>query len=87
VLQEKDSHERPIRFLPVLQHAVQAPPIIEPTERPFHFPALTTIPFVLTIFRGTATGHRDVILAIGREGNNPALTQGAAVRFAIVAFI
>lgn len=87
MLQEKDSHERPIRFLPVLQHAVQAPPIIEPTERPFHFPALTTISFVMTIFRGTTTGNRDMILAIGREGNNPALSQGAAVRLAIVPFI
>ncbi len=87
MLQEKDSHERPIRFLPVLPHAVQAPPIIEPTERPFHFPALATIPFVMTIFRGTATGNRDMILAIGREGNNPSLTQGAAVRPAIVPFV
>jgi hypothetical protein len=87
VLQEKDSHERPVRFLPVLQHAIQAPPIIEPTERPFHFPALTAIPFVMTIFRGTTTGHRDMILAIGCEGNNPAVAQGAAVRLAIVPFV
>lgn len=87
MLQEKDSHERPIRFLPVLQHAVQAPSVIEPTKRSFHFPALATIPFVMTIFGGTATGNRDMILAIGRKGNNPALTQGAAVRFAIVPLI
>jgi hypothetical protein len=87
VLQEKDSHERPIRFLPVLQHAVQTPAIVEPTERPFHFPALATIPPVMPIFGGPATQNRDMVFAIGREGNNPALAQGAAVRFTIVPFV
>ena len=87
MLQEKDSHESPIRFLSVFQHAVQAPPIVKPTERPFHLPALAAIPFVMTIFRGPATGNRDLILAIGREGNNPAVAQGAAVRFAIVSLV
>ena len=28
-----------------------------------------------------------MVLTIGREGNNPALTQGAAVRLTIVAFV
>jgi hypothetical protein len=87
VLQEIDSHERPIRFLPMFQHTVQTPAIVKPTKRPFHFPALATIPFVMTIFRGTATGNRNMILAIGREGNNAAVPQGAAVRFAIVPLV
>jgi hypothetical protein len=87
VLQEEDSHKRPIRFLPVFQHAVQAPAIVEPTERPFHFPALATIPPVMPIFGGPAPRNRDMVLAIRREGNNPALAQGAAVRFTIVPFV
>jgi hypothetical protein len=87
VLKEKDSHKSPIRFLPVFQHTVQTPPIVEPTERPFHFPPLAAIPPVMKIFRGTAAWNRDVVLAVGREGNNPSLAQGAAVGFAIVPFI
>jgi hypothetical protein len=87
VLQEKDSHECPISFLPMFQHTVQAPPIVEPTEGPFHFPPLPAIPPVMPIFGGTATWNSDMVLTIGREGNNPALTQGAAVRLTIVAFV
>jgi hypothetical protein len=87
VLQEKDSHERPIRFLSMFQHAVQAPPIIEPAECPFHLPALAAIPPVMQIFRRTTTGNRDMVLAIGRERNNSSLAQGAAVWFTIVPLI
>jgi hypothetical protein len=87
VLQEIDSHERSIRFLPVFQHAIQTPAIVEPTERPFHLPALATIPPVMPISGGPATRNRDMILAVGREGNNPALPQGATMRFTIVPFV
>jgi len=86
VLQEKDSHERSIRFLPVFQPAVQTPPIVEPTERPFHFPALAATPPVMKVF-GRTSGHGHVVLAIGRERNNPTLAQGTAVRFTLRAFI
>jgi len=87
VLDEKDSHKSPIRFLPMFQHPVPTPAIVEPTERPFHFPALATIPPVMPIFGRTATRNRNLIFAIRREGNNPTLTQGAAVRLTIVSFV
>jgi hypothetical protein len=87
VLQEKDSHESPIRFLSVFQHAVQASPIVEPTKRPFHFPALAAIPPVMNLFWGAAAWNCDMVLAIRGERNNPSLAQGAAVRFAIVPLV
>jgi hypothetical protein len=87
VLDEKDSHERPICLLPVLQHTIQTALIVEPTERPFDFPPLAAIPPVMKIFRGPTPWNRDMVFAIGREGNNPALAQGAAVRFTIVPFV
>ena len=71
----------------MFQHAVQAPAIVEPTERPFHFPALATIPPVMPILGGPAPRNRDMVLAIRREGDNPALAQGAAMRFTVVPFV
>jgi hypothetical protein len=87
VLDEKDSHERPICLLPVLQHTIQTALIVEPTERPFDFPPLAAIPPVMKLFRGPTPWNRDMVFAIGREGNNPAVTQGATVGFTIVSLV
>ena len=87
MLEEKDSHEGPIRFLAMFQHAVESPMIVEPTERPFHFPPLAAIAPVMDICRRAATRNGDMVLAIGGNGNNAALPQGAAMGFAIVAFV
>jgi len=87
VLEEKDSHKGTIRFLAMFQHAVQPPMVVKPTERPFHLPPLAAIAPVLNIFRGTAARNGDMVLAIGGDGNNATLAQGAAMRFAIVAFV
>jgi len=87
MLEEKDSHEGPIRFLAMFQHAVQSPLEVKPTERPFHFPPLAAGAPVVDIFRRTTTRNADMILAIRGEGNNAALAQGTAMRIAIVAFV
>jgi len=87
MLEEKDSHEGPIRFLAMFQHAVQPPMIVKPTERPFHLPPLTAIAPVMNIFRGAAARNGDMVLTIGGDGNNATLAQGTAMRFAIVAFV
>mgnify|MGYP003393656686 CR=1 FL=1 len=71
----------------MFQHTVQAPMDVEPTERPFHFPPLATIAPVVTIFGWTPARNGDMVLTIGGDGNNAALPQGPAVRFAIVAFV
>jgi hypothetical protein len=87
VFNEKDSHEGTIGFLAMFQHRVQSPMDVEPTERPLHFPPLAAITPVVTIFGRTPTRKGDMVLTIGDDGNDAALTQGAAVRFAIVAFV
>ena len=87
MLEEKDSHEGPIRFLAMFQHAVEPPMIVEPTERPFHLPPLAAIAPVMDIFRRVATRNRDMVLAIGSAGHNATLPQGEAMGFAIVAFV
>ena len=87
MLEEKDSHEGTIGFLAMFQHTVQSPMDVEPTERPFHFPPLATIAPVVTIFGWTPARNGDRVLTIGGDGNNAALPQGPAVRFAIVAFV
>jgi len=87
VLEEKDSHEGPIRFLAMFQHTVQPPVVVEPTERPFHLPPLAAIPPMMDIFGGAAPRNGDMVLAIRSDRNNTPLAQGAAVRFAIVAFV
>jgi hypothetical protein len=87
MLEEKDSHEGSIRFLAMFQHAVQPPMIVKPTERPFHLPPLAAITPVLHIFGRAAARNGDMVLPIGDDGNNAPLAQGAAMRFAIVAFV
>jgi hypothetical protein len=87
MLKEKDSHEGPIRFLAMFQHAVQAPMDVKPTERPFHLPPLAAVAAVVDIFRRAAARNEDMILAIRGDGNNASLAQGAAVRFTVVAFV
>jgi hypothetical protein len=87
VFEEKDSHKGTIRFLAMFQHAVQSPMVVEPTERPFHRPPLAAIAPGMDIFRRTATRNGDMVLPIGGDGNNATLTQGAAMRVAIVAFV
>jgi hypothetical protein len=87
VLEEKDSHEGPIRFLTMFQHAIQSPTVVEPTERPFHLPPLAAITPVMDIFRRAAARNGDMVRAIGSDWNNTPLAQGPAMRFAIVAFV
>lgn len=85
--EEKDSHEGPIRFLAMFQHAVQAPMDVKPTERPFHLPPLAAVAPVVDIFRRATARNGDMVLAIRGDGNNASLAQGTAMRFAIVAFV
>ncbi len=87
MLEEKDSHEGPIRFLPMFQHAVQPPMDVEPTERPFYLPPLAAITAVVAIFGRAAARNGDMVLAIGHDRRNAALAQSPAVRCAIVAFV
>ena len=87
MLEKKDSHEGPIRFLAMFQHAVQPPMIVKPTERPFHLPPLAAIAAVLDICGWAPARNGDMVLTIGGDRNNPALTQGPAVGFAVVAFV
>ena len=87
MLEEKDSHESPIRFLAMFQHAVQPPTVVEPTERPCHLPPLAAIAPVMDIFRRAATRNGDRGLTIGDDWNNAPLTQRPAVRFTVVAFV
>ena len=87
MLDEKDSHEGTIRFLAMFQHAVQSPMDVEPTERPLHLPPLAAITPVVAIFGRAPARNGDMVLTIGGDGNNASLTQGAAMRFAIVAFV
>jgi hypothetical protein len=87
VLEEKDSHKGTIRFLAMFQHAVQPPTVVEPTKRPFHLPPLAAIAPVMDIFRRAAARNGDMVLTIGDDWNNATLAQGAAMRFAIVAFV
>ena len=71
----------------MFQHAVQPPRDVEPTERPLHFPPLAAITPVVAIFGRTPARNGDMVLTIGGDGNNASLAQGAAMRFAIVAFV
>src|SRR2546425_5375966 len=71
----------------MFQHTVQSPMDVEPTECPLHFPSLAAITLVMTIFGRTPARNGDMVLTIGGDGNNASLTQGPAVRFAIVAFV
>lgn len=87
MLEEKDSHEGPIRFLAMFQQAVKPSMDVEPTERPFHFPPLAAIAPVVDIFRRAAARDGDMVLAIGGDGNNAPLAQGTAMRVAIVTFV
>jgi hypothetical protein len=87
VFNEKDSHEGPIRFLAMFQHAVQPPMDVEPTERSFHLPSLAAIPPVVEIFGWATARDGNMVLAIGGNGNNAAVAQGLAVRFTVVAFV
>ena len=87
MFEEKDSHEGPIGFLAMFQHAVQSPMDVEPTERPFHLPSLAAIAPMMGIFRRAAARNGDLVLAIGGDRNNAPLAQRPAVRFAIVAFV
>jgi hypothetical protein len=87
VLEEKDSHEGTRRFLAMFQHGGEPPMIVEPTARPFHLPPLAAIAPVMDIFRRAATRNGDMVLAIGGAGHNATLAQGAALGFAIVAFV
>ena len=87
MLDEKDSHEGTVRLLAMCQQAVQSPMVVEPTERPLHFPSLTAITTGVAIFGRTPMRNGDMVLTMGSEGNKAALTQGPAVRFALVAFI
>jgi hypothetical protein len=41
----------------------------------------------MDVFRGTTACNRDMVFAIRGEGNNPTLTQGAAMRLTIVPLI
>ena len=87
MFEEKDSHEGPVRFLPMFPHAVQSSMDIEPPKRPLHLPPLATITPVGDIFRRTTTRTSDRVLTGGGEGTKASVTQGPAVRFAIVAFV
>jgi hypothetical protein len=87
MFEEKDSHEGPIGFLAMFQHAVQPPMGVKPTERPFHLPPLAAIAPVVSIFRGAAARNGDLVLTIGGDGNNAPLAQGPAMRFTVVAFV
>lgn len=87
MLEEKDSHEGPIRFLAMFQHPVQPPMDVQPTERPFHLPPLAAVAPVVDIFRRATTRNGDMMLAVRGDGNKAALAQGPAMRFAIVAFV
>lgn len=87
MLEEKDSHEGPIRFLAMFQHAVQPPMDVKPTKRPFHLPALAAVTPVVDILGRATTRNRDMILTIRGNGNNASPAQGTAVRLAIIAFV
>jgi len=87
VLEEKDSHKGTIRFLAMCQHAVQPPTVVEPTKRPLHLPPLAARAPGMDIFRRAAARNGDRVLTIGGDGNTAPLAQGAAMRFAIVAFV
>jgi hypothetical protein len=87
MLEEKDSHEGPIRFLTMFQHTGQPSIIVKPTERPFHLPPLTAIAAVMHIFGGAAARNGDMVLPISDDRDNAPLAQGAAMRFTIVAFV
>lgn len=87
MLDEKDSHEGPVSFLAVFQHAIQTAMDVEPTEGPFYLPPLAAIAPVVDIFGGTAARNGDMVLTIGGDGNNAAVPQRPPVRFAIVAFV
>lgn len=71
----------------MFQHPVQAAMDVEPTERPLHFPPLAAISPMVTISGRTPARNGDMVLPIGSDGNNAAVPQSAAVRFAIVAFV
>jgi hypothetical protein len=87
VFNEKDSHEGARGFLAMFQHTVQSPMDVEPTGGPFHFPPLAAITPVVAILGRTPTRNGNMVLTIGDDGNDAALTQGSEVRFAIVAFV
>jgi hypothetical protein len=87
MFEEQDSHKGAIGFLPMFQHAVQASMVVEPTKRPFHLPPLATISLLMDILGWATPGNGDMILTIRHDGHNASLTQGAAVRLALVAFV
>jgi hypothetical protein len=87
MLEEKDSHEGPLRFLAMFQHPVQPPRAVKPTERSFHLPPLAALAPVMASFRGATPWKSDMVLAIRSKGNKAPLAQRPAVRFTVVAFV
>jgi hypothetical protein len=87
VSDEEDSQKSAIRFLIPFQEPIQAAGLVEPGKGAFHLPTLATVPFVMTIFRGTPAGNGDMIFTVGRKRDNATGTELAAQRFTIIPFI
>lgn len=87
MLDEEDSHERPIRFLTVLQHAIQATHVVNPCKTALDFPALPTVAFMLLVFGRPPARDADMIFAIGNNRDDPSAAQLTPQGFTIIALI
>lgn len=87
VSNDEDSQKSAISFLAVLTQAVQPTTVVDPGEGALDLPALPTVAFVVPIFRRTAFGDRDVILAVREDGNNPAATKCAPQGFTVIPLV
>jgi hypothetical protein len=71
----------------MFQEAIQPTIRIQPTKGALHFPTLMTKATLRNIFRRSPPRLRDMIPAIGADRDDAPLSQGASMRFAVIAFI
>ena len=87
MLDAEDSHERTIRFLVVLQHAIQATHVVNPGETALDFPALPTVTFVMSVLGRSPARDADMVVAKGDNRDDPSAAQFTPQGFTIITLI
>ena len=87
VFNDEDAQKSAIGFLAVFTQAVEPTTVVDPGEGALNLPALPTVPFVVPIFRRTTFGHRDMVFAIGDDGDDPAATEFAPQGFTVIPLV
>lgn len=87
MLYEVYSDKSAVWSLGFLKHSVQSAIIIRPAEGSFHLPPLSTISFLPSVFRRSASLYGNMVLSIIAYGCNPSLSQDLPQRLAVVSLV